>query len=783
MSIFNKIFEYGNVRLDNMIQKAKIEIAKQDKPFPELEPENAIYGKAVQTDPTYSVNSQGYKDRRDRLNPEALRKIAYQDSIIAAIIQTRQNHVANFAKPSPNDREAGFKVELKNFETALEAMKLSIKVERNIATDEDKENLKELGVNPDKIKVEKPEVPGRQELKDAEPLKDQDMPQVDPVEKEQERAQQQMEQKQQQMEALKDMNGNGNGEEEVEVEEKEKVEVKKAWEMLRKAEDDNDDPVADEQVEEAEGDTSEDQEGGGEEGGMDPAAMAMMDQDKPGDMTTPEEEKDVDDKVEEFDWALEREARDRLEKEIMKKKKKVEDWLMNCGEKKDRPFDSRKWTLNTFVRALIRDTLTIDLAAVEMVRDQADRPHHFFPVDAATIRYATPQLKTYAGTLNSQVNLDILYPEKEIEYLEEKTDALYLDQTLLDDDEYKYVQVIRGVIERAYTPKELKVAIRNMTTDIYHNGYGIAELELLVRLVSSHLNTEYYNEAYFTQGFSAKGILHLKSPLNRRKLEAVRIQWQHMLKGSRNSFQTPIFAGQDDVNWIPLTQNHSDIEFQGWMNYLIKLICAIYQIDPIEIGYGMMEEGGGGGGLNGDNSTEKITLSRDKGLYPLMKWLEHFINTKIIDPFEPDFVIKFTGLSGESALDALDRQDREVRFKKTVNEIRSEDNLPPLPGMDTFMLDPGYVQWFMQFSPEAVKQQEEMAASGAMGPGGAGGGASGQAGGEEENPGMEEFEGGADGFGGNSNGDFLQNPDYEGEADNAFGKSLTKKPIKIEYYK
>ena len=515
---------------------------------------------------------------------------------------------------------------------------------------------------------------------------------------------------------------------------------------------------------------------------MDPAAMmGAMNGDKPGDMTTPEEEKDVDDKQEEFDWALEREAKSRLDKEVMKRKKKIEDWLMNCGEKKDRPFESRKWTFNNFVRALVRDTLTIDLMAVEMVNDQAGRPHHFFPVDAATIRYATPQLKTYAGQINSQVNMDILYPEAEIEYLTEKTDAIDLDPELLEDNEYKYVQVIRGIIERAYTPKELKVAVRNVTTDIYHNGYGIAELELLVRLVSSHLNTEYYNEAYFTQGFSAKGILHLKSPLNRRKLEAIRIQWQHMLKGSRNSFQTPIFAGMDDVNWIPLTQNHSDIEFQGWMNYLIKLICAIYQIDPIEIGYGMMEEGGGGGGLNGDNSTEKITLSRDKGLYPLMKWFEHFINTKIIDPIDPDFVIKFTGLTGEGASEALDRQERESKFKKTVNEIRAEDNLPPLPGVDNLIAGGEYLQWYLQFSPEAVKQQEQAASQEAAAAGG--GEEEGAPGEEVENPGMEEFDGGTDGFGGNSNGDFLQNPEYEGEMDGAFGKSLTKKPIKIEYYK
>ena len=772
MSIFNKIFEYGNVRLDNMISKAKIEIAKQDKPFPELEPENAIYGKSVQTDPTYAVNSQGFKDRRNRLNPESLRKIAYQDSIISAIIQTRQNHVANFAKLSINDREAGFKIELKNYETALEAMKLSIKVERDIATDEDKERLKELGVNPEKIKVEKPDVPDRQELKDDAPQKDQDMVQHDPVEREQKRAEEEAEEKQAQQEfvqAQRDQSlANADGEQAAEGEEK--PPVKKSWEMLRKAEDDNENPVADEQAEEAGGDTGEDQGGEDNGNGMDPAMMGMMNQDKPGEMTTPEGEKDVDDKQEEFDWALEREAKDRLEQEVKKKKKKVEDWIINCGEKKDRPFESRKWTFNNLVRAIIRDTLTIDMMAIEVVQDQAGRPHHFFPVDAATIKFATPQLGTYAGQINSQVNLDILYPEKEIEYLEEKTDALDLDPELLEENEYKYVQVIRGIIERAFTPKELKVGIRNVTTDIYHNGYGIAELELLVRLVSSHLNTEYYNEAYFTQGFSAKGILHLKSPLNRRKLEAVRIQWQHMLKGARNSFQTPIFAGQDDVNWIPLTQNHSDIEFQGWMNYLIKLICAIYQIDPIEIGYGMMEEGGGGGGLNGDNSTEKITLSRDKGLYPLMKWLEHFINVNLIDPIDPDFVIKFTGLSGEGSMDALDRQEREGKFKKTVNEIRSEDNLPPLPGMDNFMLDPGYVQWFMQFSPEAVKQQEQAMGAEADA---ADADRDAQYGPEEEPP-----ENGDQPFGQGEPGQGQMNPEYENDFPGDFSKS-----IKIEYYK
>jgi len=72
------------------------------------------------------------------------------------------------------------------------------------------------------------------------------------------------------------------------------------------------------------------------------------------------------------------------------------------------------------------------------------------------------------------------------------------------------------------------------------------------------------------------------------------------------------------------------------------------------------------------------------------------------------------GLRDESAKDALDRQKRESEFKKTVNEIREEDDLDPLPGMDEFIMSAVFLQWYQQFSGEAQKmrdagQQTEMA--------------------------------------------------------------------------
>lgn len=413
------------------------------------------------------------------------------------------------------------------------------------------------------------------------------------------------------------------------------------------------------------------------------------------------------DSKEKYDWELERKARDRMVEDIADRIKRVEDFISNCGSMDNRPFESKKWNFDTYLRAITRDRLTYDRICTEVVPDNKNDPHHFFAVDACTIRLATPDLKHYKKFPAATMGLDFLYPEKQVEALTNDRDAIELDEALLEADKYKYAQVIKGQLERAYTADEMKVGMANVTTDIYSNGYSIAELELLVGLVSSHLNAEFYNMAYYTQGFSAKGILHIKAPINRRKLESVRQQWQHTVKGSRNSFQTPIFAGVDDVNWIPLTQNHSDIEFQGWMNYLIKMICAIYQIDPQEIGYGIKEEGGKGGGLGGDNTKEKLENSKDKGLKPLLRFFESYINSSIVDMIDSELVFEFVGIDNETIQEALVRQEKEAKFKKTLNEIRSEDNLPPLPGGDNIILGTEYMQWYMQFSEEAKGAQKE----------------------------------------------------------------------------
>ncbi|MCG3175425.1 MAG: hypothetical protein MOGMAGMI_00354 [Candidatus Omnitrophica bacterium] len=569
-NLFQKVVEMGETFIDAQIHKSRkiLEGELDLQKSKDTEESDFIFYKAVTEDPNYKIHSQGYKEKATRITPNFLKQMALKDSMVASIIQTRQNQVSNFSSFIPSGYEKGFKISVKNEAEVLEKIK--------------QELLEESQKKPPK-----------------------------------------------------EENG---------IELNEEAELKET-------------------------------------------------QDK------------SDDSQEVINWELERRAKTIYQERYRTRIEKAAQFIMNCGESENRPFETKKWNFNSYLRAVVRDRLTYDLIATELVPDQANRLHHFFPVDASTVKYASTSLKKYNSFPGSQTNIDLLYPDKYLDKINER-DILKLDETLLEEEAYKYVQVINGRIERAFTEDELKIGIYNLSTDIYNNGYGICELELLVGLISSHLNTEYYNKAYFTQGFSAKGILHLKAPLPRRKIESIRQQWHHMIKGSKNSFQTPIFAGMDEVKWIPLTQNHSDIEFQGWMNYLIKIICSIYQIDPQEIGFGFKEEGAKGG-LSGDNTAQKLNQSKDKGLYPLLKFLESYVNCNVLQYLDSDLEFYFVGLDGESREFALERQEKEVSFKKTLNEIREEDGLPPLPGADDLILNPVYLQWYSQFSEKAEEKARE----------------------------------------------------------------------------
>ena len=690
-SIFQKVLAATDVWLDSQINKGKGDIQS------EVEDEaDFFYRKSVAKDQSFFLGTQGYQEKPYRLTYDHLKQMSLKDSIVSAIIQTRQNQVSGFSKLVHTLHERGFRISIKDEQKILEEIKEELRLTPEFAPKPDP-------AMPSMGAVGEGTLTGEAD-NSADPGSDQGRDNMNPGEGAAETA-------------MTRQSTDDSGEVQPDITKKKKMpevdqDVSNLNVVKANISDDDPDNIA---MNQTDGEAIQD---------INPIKDGSDGQDpnQPGDVA-PQDPDEAEAEEQALNWRLERKARKILAERYNKRRRVVEQFIINCGKTKDRPFESKRWNFDTILRAWVRDSFTYDQFGTERVPDNADRIHHIVPVDGATIRFASPELGKYK-TYPLHSNYDLIYPEKELEALKQK-DALELDPKLLEANMYKWVQVIRGRIERAFTEQELKVGMRNPTSDVFNNGYAVCELELLVNLITSHLNTEYYNMAYFSQGFSAKGILYLKAPLNRRKIETIRQQWQHMIKGSRNSFQTPIFAGMDEVKWIPLTQNHSDIEFQGWLQYLIKMICAIYQIDPQEIGIGMKESGGSGaGGLSGDNTQEKIDLSRDKGLYPLLRFFENYINVNIIDDVDPDFFLEFVGLKEESTKESLDRQKAESEFKKTLNEIRAEDGLPPLPGCDDVIMSAVYLQWYTQFSVKAQKmaqqQQDQAMAAGALNDAGGG---------------------------------------------------------------
>lgn len=365
-------------------------------------------------------------------------------------------------------------------------------------------------------------------------------------------------------------------------------------------------------------------------------------------------------------------------------------FIDNCGlVDQERTDADEDMTFETFIKLIVKDTYIYDPIAIEIVPDHQGNAHHFLPVSAATILLAAPNLS--ASAVNEHWN-----------HVQD------FNQELADKGKYKYVQRINGQIRRAFTKDRLIFEFRNPVNDIFTQGYPIGELDLLINVVTAHTNADTFNRSLFTNGFVSQGIINLKGDVDDEQLKALRRSWHAQGVGPNAMFKTPIINAPEGIEFIKLDVSHKEMEYSNYINYLVKLICAVYQIAPDEIGFAASgkSEGGGGNSQNYNNVEKKLKMSRDRGLRPLLRFLESVIDDKIIARFNKrlheKYVFKFVGLNSEDRMEEINRHKEEVKVSKTVNEIRKEKGLPVIPGAD-FLLDQTFYNWYSSMSPTGVE--------------------------------------------------------------------------------
>ena len=354
-----------------------------------------------------------------------------------------------------------------------------------------------------------------------------------------------------------------------------------------------------------------------------------------------------------------------------KKIRYAESYIENMGV----DYSPTRDDFQSFLRKLVRDTLTYDQVNYENTYDDRGRLSHTRIVDPTTIYFATD--KNGKRRLRGKI----------------------------------YIQRIDNKNYREFTSDELAMLVRNPTTDVHSMGYGVPELLILLREFMSYDATILFNSRFFSHGGTTRGVLLIKPPdsqtqSSRRALDDFRRAWTASASGINGSWRIPVINAED-VKFVDMTPQAQDMQFRTWLETLVNTICAVYTMDPSEIG--MTNRGGATGSransLNESNSTQKISASKSKGLAPLLDIIAKSLTDNIIRKLVGNnYVLDFTGGDVETQKERLAIVEQELKNFKTVNEVRSEYNLPDLPG-GNIPLNAIYVQGTGQ--QEQIKQNKK----------------------------------------------------------------------------
>jgi len=357
----------------------------------------------------------------------------------------------------------------------------------------------------------------------------------------------------------------------------------------------------------------------------------------------------------------------------------LENFIYHCGRVENTPNDDRM-LFGEFMKLLGRDALTFGNTAIEKIKTRRGGLHRFRPLPGESIYL-----------INKQASRKMLEDEmRSVRDLYEPGDndpAKDHIKNIEKLDYIKYVQVSydnRTLAE--FGDEDMIWSLFNPQNFSDSLGYCYSPLELAIVNITNHLNVENYNANFFTHGYAARGVLHLKGTVTQQQLHSFRRQYYNTISGTQNAWRTPIIAGLDEVQWVPLAGNAREMEYINFNNHLLRAICAQFQIDPIEVGLDYLVSGTGKA-PSGQNSVEqKIEYSRERGLFTLLMYFEDIMNRHIIPAVDKElsnkYKFEFVGYSDETPQTQVAQLQAEMTVHSSMNDLLRSGQKEELKDME-----------------------------------------------------------------------------------------------------
>ena len=351
-----------------------------------------------------------------------------------------------------------------------------------------------------------------------------------------------------------------------------------------------------------------------------------------------------------------------MSKEDMRKVEYIVKFLEDGGE-------NDKWecedNFQEFTRKVLNDSLRLDQLCFEVVRARNFEVKKYRAVDGALIRQLDTNDPRYS------------------QMFEQFRWHGYLPRYAMVWDG----QIIRHPVTNEYVafyPWELGYGIRNKTSNVLRNGYGCSELETLMEIVTWVLWGMQYNGNFFKQGSQPKGFINVKNQnIDGGTLNEFRQEWKQTMSTVYNSHKIPVIQGIA-LELIDLKQTNREMELTEWIKFLMVLVCAVYRMDPSELGF-QFQDAARVWGQEGQR--ERLDHSKQKGLTPLLIFYQNILNKYIISEIDDRLELVFTGIEieDEATQVDLDKKKSEAGFVSLEDMFEKYSGRKFNPEKDTIL--------------------------------------------------------------------------------------------------
>jgi hypothetical protein len=356
--------------------------------------------------------------------------------------------------------------------------------------------------------------------------------------------------------------------------------------------------------------------------------------------------------------------------------KRAEARLLTCG-KTNGWNDNKELNFGQFLYMTGRDASVFGRMAVETLWTglQGNKEFHSFrPIDAGTIYTAAPyreeteSVRKQAFNILSQMKNKKLVPERFM------------------NDEYAYVQVIKGTPRQAFTSDECLVHNFYPSTHVELNGYPITPLDTVISAVVTHVNITTHNKLYFQNGRAARGMLVISSDgVTKEIVGGIKQQFNASINSVSNSYRMPVFGvgTNDKITWVPIDNSTRDMEFQYLSDSNARVILSAFKMSPEELpGYTHLSRGTNSQALSESSNEYKLEAHRDVGMRPFLSHFQNFVNQKLLPLIDEELSkvasFKFVGIDAETAEKEAARIGAEINIHLTMDDILEKVQKSPI---------------------------------------------------------------------------------------------------------